>query len=274
MSNEQMSCYEKLLNDAQKLSSDTSSQNVYETLKPDGDNITAKIEQVEEEVRKLQFNLNLEFRVFERIEQLELTVSRIENEARYNDIHLLRTCSNDYGSVIKYDREVKESTMMSSNEVNKHYALTYSKNTDTFKCSNGFIINSMDAIAGCRNVSSLAYAFYFTHYKLMKPQYADGWLVSLVDTPLLLKDDSPGTTFDFAFTGAMRCYRRDANNGSCIWRSDTSLDPSQFLKFANKYCTHSAITVVLNEGEKVIVDWNIGQFKNLDKGQFVFVIKC
>lgn len=45
----------------------------------------------------------------------------------------------------------------------------------------------------------------------MKPQYADGWFVSLVDTPLLLKDDSPGTTFDFAFTGAMRCYRRDAN---------------------------------------------------------------
>ena len=99
MTTEQMSCYEELLNDAQKLSSDTSSQNVYETLKPDGDNITAK--QVEEEVRKLQFNLNLEFRVFERIEQLELTVSRIENESRYNDIHLLRTCSNDYGYVIK-----------------------------------------------------------------------------------------------------------------------------------------------------------------------------
>ena len=266
---------EELLNDAQFLSSDTSPQNVYNTLNPDDDNFTAKIKQIEEEIRKLQFRLKFEFRVFERIEQLESAVSRIENKARYNDIHLLRTCSNDYGSVIKYDRQVKESTMMSSNEVNKHYAFTYSKNTDTFKCSNGFIINSMDAIAGCRNVSSLAYAFYFTHYKLMEPQYVDGWLVSLVDTPLLLKDDTPGTTVDFAFTGAMRCYRHDdAHNGSCIWRSDTSLDPSQFLKIANKYCTHSAITVVLNEGEKVIVDWNIGQFKNLDKGKFIFVIQC
>lgn len=26
-------------------------------------------------------------------------------------------------------------------------------------------------------------------------------------------------------------------------------------------------------GEKVIVDWNIGQFQNLDEGKFVFVIQ-
>jgi len=41
----------------------------------------------------------------------------------------------------------------------------------------------------------------------------------------------------------------------------------------NKYYTHTAITVMSNDSEKVIVDWNIGQFQNLNNGKFVFVVR-
>jgi hypothetical protein len=48
------------------------------------------------------------------------------------------------------NRELKESKMMTLNEVEKYYKLKYSKNYDTLKYSNGIIINSMNAIAGCK----------------------------------------------------------------------------------------------------------------------------
>ena len=148
---------------------------------------------------------------------------------------------------------------MTLNEVIQDYTITYARNK-----------NNMDEISGCRNVSALAYAFYFTHYKLMQPQYADGWLVSLIDSPLLLRDDSRAIPFDVSFTGPIQCY---SQNGSCVWHHDTTIQPSQLLTHAKQYYSHSAIAVLLNNDEKVIVDWNIGQFKNLKKGQFVFLVQ-
>lgn len=237
------------------------------------DTIIETIQKTQEELRKLQFRLNFDFRVFDRIETLENIVSKIENEVRYNN-RLLQNCSNTSDSTPNYNREVKESTMMTLNEVVQHYAFMHSKNNDTCKCSNGAIINSMNAVAGCRNVSALAYAFYCKQYTLMKPHFIDGWLVSLTNTPLLLKDDSRATSVDVSFTGPMKCFSHNVQNGSCVWQCDANKKPLQILEYSSHYYTHSAIEVVLNDGEKVIVDWNIGQFQNLDEGQFVFVIQC
>ena len=237
------------------------------------DTIIETIQKIQEEIRTLQFRLNFDFRVFDRIETLEKIVSKIENEARYNN-HLLQNCSNVYDSTPNYNREIKESTMMTLNEVVQYYAFMHSKNNDTCKCSNGAIINSMDAVAGCRNVSSLAYAFYCKHYTLMNPRFIDGWLVSLTNTPLFLKDDSRASSIDASFTGPIKCFSRNVQNGSCIWQYNASKEPLQILDCSNRYYAHSAIEVVLNDGEKVIVDWNIGQFQNLDEGKFVFVIQC
>lgn len=248
-------------------------------MKTYNDNDLSKDERIavlEKEVRHLTFELNIN--VFGRIGKLENSVSVIEKENRYNDTDLLPNCfnakSNNCNEIKYKNRELKGSTMMTLNEVKKQYNFKYSKNDDTIECSNGIRINSMDAVAGCRDVSSLAYAFYFNHFKLMTPQFIDGWLVSLLDEdqPLILRDDSKGTKEIFSQTGTeMKCYRLDTHT-SCVWQQDTRLDSSEVIKNGSKYCKHSAITVVLNEGETVIVDWNIGQFRNLIDGNFIFVI--
>lgn len=201
-----------------------------------------------------------------RIAELEKAVRELTSK--------LDKCNTNYCNEINYKNRVvlNESKMMTLNEVKKHYNLKYSKNYDTVKYSNGIIINSMDAIAGCRELSSLAYAFYFNHFKLMSPQLVDGWLVSLKDEnePLVLLDNSNGTKKVFTQTGKeMKCYQ---NDGGCVWRQNTELDSSRVIKDGSKYCKHSAITVMVNEGETIIVDWNIGQFRNLSDGNFIFVI--
>lgn len=233
-----------------------------------------KIAELEKAVSELTFQLNIA--VKGRIDKLENNITLIEKESRYDNINLfskLNTCYTNYCNEINCkNRELKESKMMTLNEVEKHYELKYSKNYDTVKYSNGIIINSMDAIAGCRDVSSLAYAFYFSHFKLMSPQLVDGWLVSLngENEPLVLLDNSYGTKEVFTQTvKEMKCYR---NEGGCVWRQDTELDMYQVVKDGSKYCKHSAIKVLLNEGETIIVDWNIGQFQNLSDGNFVFVV--
>ena len=68
----------------------------------------------------------------------------------------------------------------------------------------------------------------------------------------------------------LQCY---SQNGSCVWHRNTTIQPSQLLTHAKQYYSHSAIAVVLNNDEKVIVDWNIGQFKNLKERQFIFVVQ-
>lgn len=264
---------------------DTATLETYNTTPCNEDNLThaslvnetdldKRIADLEKAVRELTFQLNIA--VKGRIDELENNITLIEKESRYNNINLfskLDKCYTNYCNEMNCkNRELKESKMMTLNEVKKHYDLIYSKNYDTIKYSNGIIMNSMDAIAGCRNVSSLAYAFYFNHFKLMSPQLVDGWFVSLNDEnePLVLLDNSNGTKEVFTQTGKeMKCYR---NDGGCVWRQDTELDSSRVVKDGSKYCKHSAITVMLNEGETIIVDWNIGQFRNLSVGNFIFVI--
>jgi hypothetical protein len=82
------------------------------------------------------------------------------------------------------------------------------------------------------------------------------------------------SSIDASFTGPIKCFSRNVQNGSCVWQCNSSKEPLQILDCSNRYYAHSAIEVVLNDGEKVIVDWNIGQFQNLDEGKFVFVIQC
>ena len=164
-----------------------------------------RIADLEKAVRELTFQLN--FSVIGRINKHENSVSVIEKESRYNDIHMLsklNRCNTNYGNEMNCNNsEQKESKMMTLNEVAKQYNFKYSKNYDTVKYSNGIIINSMDAIAGCRDVSALAYAFYFNQFKLMTPKMVDGWLVSLLGEhePLILLNNSNGTKEVFSQTG-------------------------------------------------------------------------
>tara|TARA_B100001059_G_C17787447_1_gene558006 strand:+ start:568 stop:1296 length:729 start_codon:yes stop_codon:yes gene_type:complete len=235
-------------------------------------NLLERIEKLEQDLRKLQLDLHIGFR--ERVENLEASIPQLEKDSRYRDIHTSKMCNNHYDySLINENRRAKESKMMTSNEIDKHYAFTHSSKADTYKCSDGTFINGMDAIAGCRQVSSLAYTFFYEDYKLMEPQYVDGWLVSLTDSHLVLKDGSISTNVGVSFEGALKCFVHDVKNGSCIWRHDnnTHVLPSQLMS-GSKCCAHSAVRVVSSEGEQVVVDWNIGQFTNLDEGNFVFVI--
>lgn len=173
-----------------------------------------RITDLEKAVRELTFQLNNA--VKGRIDELENNITLIEKESRYDNINLfsrLNMCYTNYCNEKNCkNRELKESKMMTLNEVEKYYKLKYSKNYDTLKYSNGIIINSMDAIAGCRDVSSLAYAFYFNHFKLMTPQFVDGWLVSLnsENEPLVLLDNSNGTKELFTQPGIeLKCYRNN-----------------------------------------------------------------
>ena len=88
------------------------------------DTIIETIQKIQEEITRIQFRLNFDFRVFDRIETLEKIVSKIENEARYNN-HLLQNCSNTSDSTQNYNREVKKSTMMTLNEVVQHYTFMH-----------------------------------------------------------------------------------------------------------------------------------------------------
>jgi len=100
--------------------------------------IFEKLNKIEEEVKKLQH---------ERIEKIEKTISRIENDIySYHSSSYIHNPSN---------HEVTDKSM-TVHEIAKHYAFTYKRNKSIFQCVNGTKINSMYAIDGCKNVSSLA----------------------------------------------------------------------------------------------------------------------
>lgn len=207
--------------------------------------IIEKINKIEESLNKL---------TSERLEKLEKSVLKIEKYLFLRD----------------YADETFDFTSQENlKKINKHYSFTYSRCKDKFKCTDGTFINFMDSISGCRNVSSLAYAFYYDTYPDMRPQFVDGYLISLDDSSLRLKDGTYGRSVDVSFTEDMKCFCKE-DEFSCIWRLNSELQISQNEK--RKQYFHTVISVLLVSGERILVDWNIGQFQNLKDGNFVFVV--
>ena len=116
-----------------------------------------------------------------------------------------------------------------------------------------------------RHASAFAYQYYFTYHKAMQPQIIDGWLVNLSHNPLKLKNNSHITPMDTTFTTPVKTFSHIDN--SCVWIQNTNNPP---LSHTHQYYPHSAVTVVLDNGNTAIVDWSIGHFQNLEN--FLFVL--
>jgi hypothetical protein len=219
-----------------------------------GNTFQMRLDVVERELAQLRSKkFHDDQKTEERLQTLECDCKQIKCELGYASFNKTIESMNNI-----YFRNLKESLMLNEFEVEKHFLHKQFNDSDT-----------MNAIGGCRNVSSLAYAFYFTHYKLMTPKFVDGFLVNVEGNDLRLVDGRNASRSGLVGQTTMKYYRLNFARNACVWKHDATFDGSCIDK-AIEWYRHSVIEVVIADGSSVVVDWNVGQFENLEDGQFMF----
>ena len=116
----------------------------------------------------------------------------------------------------------------------------------------------------CGLAAAEAWEFFDRVHKLMLPEVVDGVLFSPSGGAAVMK--VPGTSPDMAvgISPAMKPFKRDAD---CIWVPDDSSSAVM-----NKVGAAHRVTLVTTlEGERVVVDWGIGQFSSLPEDMVLFL---
>jgi hypothetical protein len=159
----------------------------------------------------------------------------------------------------------QSSLMLSRHEILAHYR-------DRLPNEHAYL----HAVGACRVVARDAFAFLHRHYRLMRPEIKEGYLVCPAGiAPRLVAAEqavmSPLVAVKpRAAAGDMQWWQLDSEVDSCVW---TRLASVAIPEVTCAY-PHTVVMATLQDGERVVVDWNVGQFEGLLDDGFVFVCPC
>ena len=117
----------------------------------------------------------------------------------------------------------------------------------------------------CQLAACEAAAFFDTTHRLMSPKIVQGVLYagSVIQPVMGRTGRSPDARM--LITPTMKRYVLDG----CMWRAANDTDSHGVINVRG--CSHFVTRVMTLDGQRVFVDWGIGQFSSLPEGASLFV---
>ena len=202
-----------------------------------------------------------------RVDSLQLTLKEHTDLLRCVDtqctLHEQYACSNQRRFLTKKP---------SPNDRNAYCAACRNHSSSMMSVSEvqaDFVLNNRRAQyaegGDCQLAACEAAAFFDTTHRLMSPKIVQGVLYagSVIQPVMGRTGRSPD-----ARTLIMPTMKRYVLDG-CMWRAANDTDSHGVINVRG--CSHFVTRVMTLDGQRVFVDWGIGQFSSLPEGASLFV---